>query len=499
MKESRKQHIIIYRHICRICAWILLLCAAEQVHAGDEVRRLATRVENDSLRIEFWLDVTPYRVTPSRSFTFTPILRGKGYLRQLPPVVLSGGRRYRFDRREEHLTAGVVPLQPYARYVGREALRTDSVFFSYALPYEEAMGQAAFVLMRESKDCCELELLGLDVVAGNVMHPESDRSTDRLGDGDCLPCIPCIPMVSYLPPRLERVKRRWKEAVIRIDYPVNRYAVHPDYMDNRRELAKLDSLMPADDLAEVRSVDIHGYASPEGPYLNNEMLASNRARRFVDYMVDKYGLPVSAFTVKWTPEDWEGLAAMLRADCPPHYQEVLDIIRTHGIFDGREQFIMKLHGGSVYNRMKREQFMMLRRIVVKVNYDVRDVTIEETAELLRRDPSMLSLQEMYRLAWIYGPGTDEYREVYEIAARQYPDDPVVNINAASAVIMSGDFEEAHKYLDHLKEDYRAWNNLGVLAMMEGDREAAERWFRKALAVEPKRALENLHKLIGEEE
>jgi beta-lactamase class D OXA-211 len=29
--------------------------------------------------------------------------------------------------------------------------------------------------------------------------------------------------------------------------------------------------------------------------------------------------------------------------------------------------------------------------------------------------------------------------------------------------MSGDFKQAHKYLDHLKEDFRAWNNLGVLA------------------------------------
>lgn len=149
-------------------------------------------------------------------------------------------------------------------------------------------------------------------------------------------------------------------------------------------------------------------------------------------------------------------------------------------------------------RLKQKQLMMLRRIVVKVNYNVRDVSIEETAQLLHTAPSMLSLQEMYRLAWVYGPGTDEYREVYEIAAKQYPDDPVANINASSAIIMSGDFKQAHKYLDHLKEDFRAWNNLGVLAMMEGDCEEAEYWFRKALQVEPKRALENLYKLKGEQ-
>lgn len=502
MKKNR-----IHRKSCRIACclcWLLafLVGAAGSVHAAGEVRRLTTRVANDSLYIEFWLDVTPYRVTPARSFTFTPMLRGVDFLRELPPVVLTGARRYRFDRREEHLTADAVPLKPYIRYVGRKASSTDSVFCSYVLPYEEAMERASLVLMRESKNCCELQLLGIDQVAGNVMRPDEvkldKKDAGQLGNGDCMPCVPCIPMVSYLPPKLERVKRRWKEAVIRIDYPVNRYDVHPDYLNNARELQKLDSLMPAGDLAVVRSINIHGYASPEGPYMNNEMLASNRALGFADYMKAKYGLPASLFKVEWTPEDWDGLVKMLEADRPPRYREVLDIIRTHGIFDGRERLVMELDGGRVYNRMKQEQLMLLRRIVVKADYDVRDVTIEETARLLHTDPSMLSLQEMYRLAWVYGPGTDGYREVYEIAARQYPDDPVANINAASAMIMSGDFKAAHRYLDHLKEDYRAWNNLGVLAMMEGNREEAERWFRKALDVEPVRALENLGKLTGGE-
>lgn len=482
----------------RIILLVSVLCLGGQILSAGEVKGLTAVVEHDSLRVEFWLDLQAYRVTPSRSFTFTPVLRGRGYLRELPPVVLSGGRRYRFDRREENLTANAVPLVPYARYVGKEAVRTDSVFYSYRLPYEEQMENASFVLMRESKDCCVLELLGIDVVAGNVMKPGLEAEEKNVAGSPCTPCIPCIPMVSYLPPKLERTKRRWKEAVIRIDYPVNRYEVHPSFMDNERELAKLDEVMPDGDLAKVRSVDIHGYASPEGPYQNNEILASNRARRFVDYMVAKYRLPASIFSVKWTPEDWEGLEQMLLRNRPPYYQEALDIIRTYGIFDGREKLLMDLRGGTVYNRMKKEEFMWLRRIVVKVNYDVRDVTIEEAAGLLHTDPSMLSLQEMYRLAWIYGPGTDGYREVYEIAVKQYPDDPVVNINAASAVIMSGDFKRAHQYLDHLKDDYRAWNNLGVLAMMEGDREAAEMWFRKALEVDPDRALENLHKLIGEE-
>lgn len=483
--------------------WLLWGVSAPAGAQKAQVRRLSAQVENDTLHLSFWLNFEGCRTSKSLSYTYTPVLRGKGYLRQLPAVVLTGGRRYRFDRREAYLTNdSAFFLQPYARLVGRKARRADSLFYDYRLPYKASLDQVALVLMSESKDCCRLNLLGIDQVAANLTGRPAVLVVDtaavpvRQEAGSCVPCIPCIPMVSYLSPRLERVKRRTKEAVIRIDYPVNKYDVYPLYLNNAQELQKLDSLMPAGNLAVVKAVDIHGYASPEGMYINNEMLASNRAKRFASYMQRKYSLPADFFSVEWTPEDWDGLEEMLKRDRPPFFDEALDIIHTYGIFEGREAKLMELRGGTLYRRMINQQFMLLRRIVVKVSYDVREVTSEEAAALLHTDPSMLSLQEMYRLAWIYGPGTDEYSEVYETAARIYPDDPVANINAASAAIMRGDLQKAHHYLDHLKEDNRAWNNLGVLAMLEGDRKTAEHWFRKALEVEPEKAQENLHKLVG---
>ena len=72
-------------------------------------------------------------------------------------------------------------------------------------------------------------------------------------------------------------------------------------------------------------------------------------------------------------------------------------------------------------------------------------------------------QEMYRVAGMYQPGTKEYKEVYEIAANTYPEDVTANINAASANIISGDFKKAATYMEKVKDDSRAFNNLGVLA------------------------------------
>ena len=119
------------------------------------------------------------------------------------------------------------------------------------------------------------------------------------------------------------------------------------------------------------------------------------------------------------------------------------------------------------------------------------VTNEQAAELIYTHPQMLSLQEMYRVARYYRPGTEQYREIYEIAAHHFPDDAVANINAASAEILTGDLVSARNYLQRYESDARAWNNLGVLAFIEEDMEKATEWFRKALGVEPHKARKNL--------
>lgn len=75
-------------------------------------------------------------------------------------------------------------------------------------------------------------------------------------------------------------------------------------------------------------------------------------------------------------------------------------------------------------------------------------------------PDLLSLEEMYSVARYYRPGTEQYREVYEVAAFHFPDDVITNVNAASAVMLTGDLKSAWGYLRKVEADPRAWNNLG---------------------------------------
>ena len=78
-----------------------------------------------------------------------------------------------------------------------------------------------------------------------------------------------------------------------------------------------------------------------------------------------------------------------------------------------------------------------------MRYTIRSFTVEEARELIYSDPRQLSLNEMFRVAQTMEPGSDAYREVFEIAVRMYPEDPVSNLNAALTAIDAGRFRGAY--------------------------------------------------------
>ena len=476
--------------------------------------------QGDSLHIELLLNLSDAKVGNAEAYLFTPVLRGAGRLQELPAVVVSGRRRARADQRQQALQPSPGYLPPYSTLYARN--RKDSIIYKISVAYSPWMEHASLVLMRERRDCCRMKMLGVEPVItdlaltspfhvpqGQTVIPQaiierSENATNRQetpSRPDCMPCAECTAMVTYLIPDMETQKHRSESATLYIDYPTGVYDVRREFHNNRPELEKLDSLMrplTEGNLASISSISICGYASPDGIYKDNEILASNRARCFKEYMRATYAPGYDLYKVSSVPEDWDGLVELLQRHPMNHGDEVLSLIARTGIFEGREKQLMDMHGGAVYRELLKSYFPQLRRIRVTVGYEARAFNIEEAASLIYTHPRLLSLQEMYRVAAFYRPGTEQYREIYEIAAYHFPDDVLANINAASAVIMAGDPVSARQYLSKVADDPRAWNDFGVLAYLEGDWKKAEEWFRKALGIEPEKARKNLKKMKYEE-
>lgn len=496
--------------------YLALMLLFSALHArGQEARFILTDAEvaGDSLYLGLKLDFSSIRLNSRTCLHFTPILaNARGGRLELPPVLLSGRRRYRFDRREWALNAdgGKHRAEPYLIQPYKRHSAPRPVSYHIGVPYSVWMGDAALLLRQEVKDCCDLQLLGVDTISVRLFTGQMiGRQTAPVRQYvEPLITAPSVTysvrdielyasMLSFLEPTVEHDKKLDEKAVFYIDYPLGSDNILPDYRNNRTELQKLDSLLSplsAGDYSSMEHIRVCGYASPDGTYIDNERLATSRAGFFASYICSTYGIPRFRLETTSVAEDWEGLSVLLQSEQPPYAATVLSIIQHAGIFNGREKQLMDLRGGEPYRDMLHRFFPRLRRLEVSVRWNIRAVSAGEAYRLIYTHPEWLSLSEMYGAARYYRPGTEQYREVYEIAAYRFPEDVVANINASSAVMLTGDVKSARAYLQRVESDPRSWNNLGVLALMEGNTGEAEEWFRKAVGVEPQKARRNLQRL-----
>ena len=135
-------------------------------------------------------------------------------------------------------------------------------------------------------------------------------------------------------------------------------------------------------------------------------------------------------------------------------------------------------------------------LTVEMELPVAAVDNSRLIEQVYAQPEKLSLPELLRVASFFRPGTEQYREVYEIAAYTYPSCTVAQLNAAAAALALGDKESARYFLQQVNGDLRACNNLGVLSLMDGDKESAATYFRKCMSQNPRLSRENLKIVYG---
>ncbi|MFA6839131.1 MAG: hypothetical protein WCR12_09870, partial [Dysgonamonadaceae bacterium] len=79
----------------------------------------------------------------------------------------------------------------------------------------------------------------------------------------------------------------------------------------------------------------------------------------------------------------------------------------------------------------------------------------------------------------YPENSKEYYEVFEIAARTFPESSTANINVAVSELRANKVDAALQRLEKLKDTPEAWNLLGVAYVLKGMNQQASEYFRKA--------------------
>ena len=208
-------------HVRYQCLALLLFCST--LHAwGQEARVSLTdaQVTGDSLFLSLKMDLSSIRLNSRTCLHFTPILaNSRGGRVELPPVLVSGRRRYRFDRREWALgdDSKVRRVEPYLIQPCKRHSAPRPVSYHVGVPYSVWMGDAALLLRQEVKDCCDLQLLGVDTISGRlfservvVQRPEPVRqpiATQQPVSYSARDVELYVSMLSFLEPTVEPAKK----------------------------------------------------------------------------------------------------------------------------------------------------------------------------------------------------------------------------------------------------------------------------------------------------
>lgn len=425
----------------------------------------AERVGED-LVITMKADISSMQISRNQSLVCTPLVESGDSVRALAPIIINGKVRHLLYECMERTGKKELEIR---RYNDTE----QQVDYLARTPYADWMEKADVTLVMDDCGC------GWKALSQN---------RDKLFALNFAEPVVIDPMLVYVKPAPEEVKARHLDGSAYLDFPVNQITINPDYRNNSAELKKIQQTVEAvknDPYATITSLSIKGYASPEGTYKGNAYLAENRAKALLDYVKEHYDLSGVELTVDFEPEDWEGLEAAVEKGNLPDKEELLAIIRADepADWDAREWKLKSLNGGSSYKILLRDVYPSLRHSDYRVNYHIRNFSVDEAKQIIQSDPSKLSLNEMFLVAETYETGSEPFNEVFEVAVRMYPDDPVSNLNAAISAINTRQLDKAKRYLAKANDCPEKQLAEASILMLEGQTDEA-RTLLESLQNEP---------------
>ena len=402
--------------------------AIAQEQAAKDMKILNKEIKKKGNKVNVYMDLNldQVKVASNKGLVFTPIIyKGEDTLK-LPAVEVMGRKRFVYYERTKK-TATENPLI----VAKRENKKSQTLRYAYTTPYREWMKNSNFAISNDACGCNQ-KLLAENLLTNNT---EALTTPQQLYQ-------------AYREPKAEVVKVRQENGSARLNFRINKWDIVKELGNNSNELATIKQtldLVKNDPDVTITSITLHGYASPDGNYANNDKLSRNRTQALNQYLLKTYPVDKKLFKVESTAEDWEGTLKYIESHNIPQKAAALKIINSNLTPDQKEQ-TLAAKAGEAFRFLIDEVWPSLRRTDYTIEYDVKAFNLEEARKVMNTRPQKLSLQEMYMVANSYPKGSEEYNNVFDTAVKMFPEDKLANLNAAIAAIDRGDKVRAEKYL-----------------------------------------------------
>jgi len=199
---------------------------------------------------------------------------------------------------------------------------------------------------------------------------------------------------------------------------------------------------------KLNNIEISAYASPDGGVELNTTLAENRQNNTEKYMNQqlKKGKIETEVDAKYTAQDWDGFQELVSKSNIQDKDLILRVLSMYSDPEQRETEIKNI--SSVYKTLADEILPQLRRARLTANYDVIGRSDEEINAAFDTDTKVLSNDELLYAATLTNDNARK-EAIYKKTVELYPN------------------------------DFRAYNNLGMMAYANGDLATAENYFKQA--------------------
>ena len=189
------------------------------------------------------------------------------------------------------------------------------------------------------------------------------------------------------------------------------------------------------------------YASPDGALDLNTRLAEQRQDNSEGYLQKqlKANDMTAEVDTKYTAEDWDGFQELVSQSNIQDKEVILRVLSMYKDPEEREAQIKNM--SAVFKELAETILPELRRARLTMNYEIIGRSDEQIVAQFGSDASKLSVEELLYGANLASVSNKE--AWYQKTSQLYPN------------------------------DYRAYNNLGMLAYQKGDLSAAENYFNKA--------------------
>lgn len=462
MKTNSLKHIFL---TCLVGVAACNTAVAQSVASGAvTIDSVQTSVENERVDVAFKLNLSNLKLKAEQQLILTPMLAADGDTTALQPVIINGRsqqiRMMRASKRAKKYAEGKEPIV---------VLRKNGT--------EQSISYSQTIMRKQPLESDVLQLFAAQDLCGCGDLQDQDRTL--LANIDNLDAW--MPAIAFVKPAAEARKQRSEKGEAYLSFRVNKTDIVVDLFDNTRELAKITKtidLVRDDKNVEITGINIHGFASPDGPYANNERLARERAASLKNYVSHLYTIDNKLFSSNSTPEDWNGFRHKVQQSQLANKEEILKIANSNLAPDDKDKRIRQLYPQD-YAVIMSDIYPRLRHSDYTVSYTVRPFSVEEAKQILKTRPQQLSLQEMYLVAQTMEEGSAEFNEVFDIAVRMFPNDPTANLNAACADLQRRDVASAEKHLLKAGNSAEALNARGALAVMKKDYALARQLFADA--------------------